>query len=228
MKTKFGAAIVDGRGKIAGYVASKNRGGSYLRVKVTPSNPSTVSQQAARARLTNFSQEWSGLTQAQRDSWNNAVTGFAKTDIFGDLRNPSGFNLYQRLNNLIAIVGGTAITVPPSNTGTGYFSSFSFTAASATPALSVIFAPVIPASSMVILEATPGYSQGKSYNKNLFRVIGTMDNADTTPFNALSLYTAKFGSIPAIGKKLSVRAKWVDPLTGQTGQSVAANFIIVA
>jgi hypothetical protein len=228
MKTKFGAAIVDGRGKIAGYVASKNRGGSYLRVKVTPSNPKSVAQQAARARLTNFSQSWSGLTQAQRDTWNNAVTGFAKTDIFGDLRNPSGFNLYQRLNNLIAIVGGTEILVPPSNTGTGYFSTFSVTAASGTPALAVAFAPVIPATAKVILEATPGYSAGKSFNKNLFRVIGILSSSDTTPKNALSLYTAKFGSIPGIGKKLSVRAKWVDPLTGQTGQTVAASVVIAS
>lgn len=226
MKTKFGAAIVDGRGKIAGFVASKNRGGSYLRVKVTPSNPKTVSQQMARARLTNFSQAWNALTQAQRDSWNNSVTGFAKTDIFGDLRNPSGFNLFQRLNNLIAVVGGTQIDVPPSNSGTGYFSTFSITATSATPSLSVVFAPVIPIGSNVILEATPGYSAGKSYNKNLFRVIGVIDNTDTTPFNALAMYVEKFGSIPAIGKKMSLRAKWVDPQTGQTGQTVAANVIL--
>lgn len=228
MKTKFGAAIIDGRGKIAGFVASKNRGGSYMRVKVTPTNPKTVSQQSARARFTNMSQAWAGLTQAQRDSWNNAVTGFAKTDIFGDLRNPSGFNLYQRLNNLIAIVGGTAITAPPANTGTGYFSTFSFSATKSTPTLSVAFAPVIPASAKVILEATAGYSAGKSFNKNLFRVIGVMATADTTPFNALSLYTAKFGAMAAIGKKISLRAKWVDPLTGQTGQTVAYSVVIAA
>ena len=36
MKTKFGAIIVAGSGKINGFVASKNRAGAYLRTKVTP------------------------------------------------------------------------------------------------------------------------------------------------------------------------------------------------
>jgi hypothetical protein len=228
MKTKFGAMVIDGRGKIAGFVASKNKGGSYMRVKVTPVNPKSTYQQSARARLTSFSQAWGGLTQAQRDTWNEAVTGFAKTDIFGDLRNPSGFNLYQRLNNLISIVGGTAITAPPANSGTGYFSTFSFTATKGTPTLSVAFAPVIPATAKVILEATAGYSKGKSFNKNLFRVIGVLTTADTTPKDALSLYTARFGAMAAIGTKISLRARWVDPLTGQTGQTVSASVIIAA
>jgi len=46
MKMKFGAIVVDGRGKIGGHVASKNRGGAYLRTKVTPSNPQTGYQAA--------------------------------------------------------------------------------------------------------------------------------------------------------------------------------------
>ena len=99
MKIKFGALVVAGRGKIGGHVASRNRAGAYLRTKVTPVNPATVYQVAVRNRLAGISTDWRGLTAAQRTAWNAAVSDYAKTDIFGDIRNPSGFNLHQKLNN---------------------------------------------------------------------------------------------------------------------------------
>jgi hypothetical protein len=99
MKTKFGAIIVDGRNKIGGHVASKNRAGSYLRTKVTPTNPGTTYQVNVRNRLAGISTAWRALTEAQRKAWNVAVSNYARTDIFGDLKNPSGFNLHQQLNN---------------------------------------------------------------------------------------------------------------------------------
>jgi len=86
MKIKFGALVVDGRGKIGGHVASKNRGGAYLRTKVTPVNPQTSFQNAVRNRLTAFAQAWRGLAASQRAAWNSSVSDFSKTDIFGDIK----------------------------------------------------------------------------------------------------------------------------------------------
>ena len=102
MKAQFGALVVAGSGKINGWVASRNRGGAYFRTKVTPLNPSTSAQQNARGILGSLSTQWSQLTEEQRLSFNNAVASFATTDIFGDIRNPSGINLFVKLNtNLI-------------------------------------------------------------------------------------------------------------------------------
>jgi hypothetical protein len=113
MKTLFGSIVVAGAGKIGGHVASQNRGGSYLRTKVSPINRRTSYQQNVRQVFTSISQAWRGLTQAQRDAWNAAVTDWARTDMFGNLRNPSGANLFQRLNNNILQVGEALITSPP-------------------------------------------------------------------------------------------------------------------
>jgi hypothetical protein len=44
MKMKFGAIVTEGRGKIGGHVASKNKSGAYLRTKVTPVNRQSVAQ----------------------------------------------------------------------------------------------------------------------------------------------------------------------------------------
>jgi len=59
MKIKFGAIVVAGSGKIGGHVASKNRGGAYLRTKVTPTNPNSPAQAGARALLASLSTGWS-------------------------------------------------------------------------------------------------------------------------------------------------------------------------
>ena len=80
MKILWGALVVDGRRKIGGQVASKNRGGAYMRNKVTPVNPQTAAQTAIRNRLAGLSQAWRALTAAQRAAWNGAV---------GTLREPT-------------------------------------------------------------------------------------------------------------------------------------------
>src|SRR5690606_4703877 len=113
MKAKFGALVVAGSGQINGFVASRNRAGAYFRTKVTPVNPQTASQNAVRQRLTGNAQAWRGLSEAQRASWNAAVSGFARTDIFGDLKNPSGFNLFVRINNNLEAAGQSPLTAAP-------------------------------------------------------------------------------------------------------------------
>ena len=88
MKIKWGALVVDGRNKIGGQVASKNRNGAYMRNKVTPVNGKSAGQVTVRNRLASLASGWRGLTAGQRLAWNNAVSDYKKTDIFGDIQNP--------------------------------------------------------------------------------------------------------------------------------------------
>ena len=113
MKLKFGAIVTDGRGKIGGHVASKNRAGAYLRTKVTPSNPNTVAQAQARGILASLSQAWGQLTDFQRKGWNEAVKEWGTTDIFGDIKKPSGINLFVKLNANLASVGMPQVSDVP-------------------------------------------------------------------------------------------------------------------
>jgi hypothetical protein len=95
MKIKFsGIGVVDGRGKLNGTVFSRNRSGAIARVKVTPINPNTASQANARSILTSLSQSWRTLNQSVILVWNNAVADFQSTDVFGDLRTPTGINCF--------------------------------------------------------------------------------------------------------------------------------------
>jgi len=112
-KIKFGMMMTDARGKLGGQVFSKNKGGAYIRTKVTPVNPATVAQQLVRAIFAFFSQNWRALTEAQRTAWNAAVSNFTSTDIFADVRTPSGFNLYKKLNQNLLLISAAPIATPP-------------------------------------------------------------------------------------------------------------------
>lgn len=228
MKAKFGAIIVAGSGKIGGHVASRNRAGAYLRTKVTPVNPSTTAQAGARNRLAGISQGWRGLTAAQRASWNQAVGDFAKTDIFGDLKNPSGFNLYQRLNNNLLNIGQAAITSPPLPVAVDYFTSLSFTAEDGTVAesLDITFAPAIEADHSVKVFATPPVSAGVNFVKSEYRQIGVLTDADTSVLDYLAEYQAKFGSTGNAGQKIFIKLVQVEEASGLEGTPLEASAIV--
>lgn len=227
MKTKFGAIIVAGSGKINGFVASRNRAGSYLRTKVTPVNPQSVNQLTVRSRLTSISQSWRGLTPAQRASFNSAVADFARTDIFGDIKNPTGFNLYQRLNNNLVTVGAAQITSAPLP---GPVSTVLLTALLGKIAGSLVdltLSGAVPAGTAVKVFATPGVSAGISFVKSEFRLVGTFAAASATPLSIGVAWAARFGTL-VLGQKIFVRIVFVNTTTGQESAPQSLSTIVVA
>lgn len=220
MKIKWGALVVDGRAKIGGQVASKNRAGAYMRNKVTPVNPQAAAQTVVRNRLTTFAQGWRALTDVQRAAWNAAVSNFAKTDIFGDLKNPSGFNLYIRLNANIASIGGDPISTPPNPQSVGQFSNLVLTYVSGTDALSLAFDVTAGVDTGYKVLATPPLSPGVNFVKSEFRQITQGDTDPVSPLNILSAYTAKFGGVGAVGTKIFVKLVPVGVASGVQGTAV--------
>jgi hypothetical protein len=226
MKMKFGALVVDGRGKIGGHVASKNRAGAYLRTKVTPVNPNTSAQSEARSRLTGISQAWRALTVAQRASFNNAVQDFTKTDIFGDVKSPSGFNLYQRLNNNLSNIGAAAITVAPLASSVLTVVIGALVMDATTPAYTVALSGAVPAGTSMQIWATPGLSAGVSFVKSEYRLIQVEAAASGTPVDIAAAYTARYGS-PVIGQKVFVQIKFVNTVTGQASTTQSASTLVI-
>lgn len=227
-KIKLSAIVSEMRGKLNGSVFSKNRGGAYIRTKVTPVNPSTIAQGAVRAALTSISQAWRGLTEAQRLAWAGAVSAFTSTDIFGDIKTPSGINLYNKLNLNLHAIGEASISTPPAVVSVGYVSALSLAAdASANTIAATFTAEGASVDQTVIVEATPCLSAGKSFVKSEFRQIGTFAGNATSPQAIGAMYVAKFGAMTA-DKKIFVRLKFVDKNTGVSGQYTSASTIVVA
>lgn len=236
MKIQWGMMMTDGRGKLGGQVASKNRAGAYVRTKVTPSNPQTESQSVARSILAVLSKNWSSrLTDEQRTAWVEASASgeWNKTDVFGNSRKPSGFNLYVGMNSLQQVTDSDPLRIPPAKAEFLVARTFTIAAIATEPGtlqgLLDIEAGTPQANTKLQVQATAPVSAGKNYVKNLFRdivVIQSVPSGSTT-LDLGSPYEEKFGLISGNeGKQIFVRVRQV--VEGQATPWVTASAIIEA
>ena len=206
-KIKFGMMMTDARGKLGGQVFSKNKGGSYVRTKVTPSNPQTVAQSIARALFSTISQGWSALTESQRLAWNAAVDSWKQTDVFGDLLAPTGKQLYQRLNNQAQSAGlAEVLNVPAKIRLPDDIVTASVIAIGAGTITNT--GQHATANAQVMLFATPPLTAGTKFVKNRLRNIYNADGAAYSAADAYTAYVAKFG-VPATGDNVYIAVKYV-------------------
>jgi hypothetical protein len=227
MKAKFGAIVVAGSGKIGGHVASRNRAGAYFRTKVSPVNPQTSYQLTSRARLAGWSQSWRDLADDERQAWNAAVSAWAKTDVFGDIKNPTGFNLFVRLNTNAEIAGGGLSNFPPTPEGVSVAFATALTAAAGTPTLSLVATTPVPANTAYKVWATPGQSVGKKFVKSEYRLISVLAPAAASPFNILAAYTSRFGALVE-GTRVFVKIQAVNQDTGGESSASEISDIVAA
>lgn len=228
MKIKFGSIVTQGSGKLGGHVYAKNRGGAYVRTNQTPSNPQTAFQQFSRNLLTQFSQGWSALTEAQRSGWNAATDFFQRTDQFGDVRKLSGKNLYTSLNKVLAEVGVSAISDAPTpeQIGDNVVESalFDWNDVGGSPDVVQLNGRFTVGEKYVIL-ATPTVSAGTNFVKNKLRVVGVITASLATNLEISSLietdYIPRFG-VPAQGSKLFLGAYAVNSI-GQRSPSAVVS-----
>lgn len=225
MKIKWGALVVDGRGKLGGHVAAQNGGGSYLRTKVTPSNPQTTYQTGVRNLFGSISASWSGLAEAERKAWNAAVDSWKSTNIFGDLKKPSGKALFQRLNQQAQVVDYPALTVPPEKVD---LPDSNVTAVSMNMTTAEITATGLYSGTDATVQvfASGPVSAGTSFVKNKMRVIGNTGGTAYIPNDAYLDYIAKFG-FPVAGEKVFIGFRIV-AATGQASPMQVLSTEVVA
>ncbi len=224
-KIKLGAIVVDMRGKSNGHVFSKNRGGAYMRTKVTPSNPQSTFQMSVRGIFAAISSAWSSLTDANRQSFENLVSSYARTDIFGDLRNPTGKNLYQRLNQNLELTGQTQLTTCPEPTEVPFANLTGATGDISDATFEVSLGGDTTGSQLMIF-ATPPLSQGTKFVKNKLRFLGTYAGGVAGDTDFYGDYDRRFGSI-ALGQNIYVGVRVVNA-NGQASPLETVKATIVA
>lgn len=219
-KIKYSALVSDMRNKLNGSVLSKNRYGSYVRNKITPVNPQTTAQQAARQRIAALSSMWGGITEAQRASWRALAPSFPFTDIFGDQKELTGQTLFVKLNANLLKIGEAVIDAAPVKAEIPELYAVEVEAESTAGAMSTLditlSAATIPAGYSLAVYATPPVQPGKQFVKNLYRFIGEAPAAVAGVTSALALWNNRFGSAP-IGSNVFVRVALVSTTTGQQG-----------
>lgn len=213
MKIKWGALVVDGRGKLGGHVASKNKSGNYLRTKVTPTNPQTASQTRVRQIFASISSSWSGLSDVQRTSFNSKVESFSKTDIFGDLKSPTGKSLFQKLNQNLILFGlpNLVLCPDPEDIPQSVVTAGQIGDAGTVDWTGNVTIDVDNPACKAIVMASGSLSQGTTFVKNKLRHISNVDVLANANFIAIDVakYQGKFG-VPQSGDNIYVGIKFIN------------------
>lgn len=207
MKLKFGAIVTDGRGKLGGHVFSKNASGAYMRTKVTPTNPQTASQSGVRALFSSISTAWSGLTLNQIASWNEAVPQWTSTNIFGDLKKPTGKALFQRLNNQAQIANFPPLTSPPAKVALPDAVISAVPIGVAAGELDLTGMDTAATTAVMVFASAP-VSAGTNNVKSKMRLIYTSLGNAYSNTDAFDAYEDKFGAL-ALGQNVFVGVKYV-------------------
>lgn len=109
-------------GKLSGLVASRNRGGPYVRAHVVPIDPMTTEQLNCRTAMTDLASAWSTtLTATQRSQWAQLAAANPLPNRLGIERIITGRALFFRQNFVrrqAAVqlsAGSPTVATPPSS-----------------------------------------------------------------------------------------------------------------
>lgn len=218
--TKFGNIIVDMRGKISGNVYSKNKGGTYSRTRVVPTNPQTSYQTTRRSILTSLSQAWRGLTAAQRTSWINAVGNYKRINRVGDQINLSGNSLYVSLNKNLQDVGIAANASAPAPASVDTVTVSTFVADTTAQTFILTLGGAVPANTSLKIFVTETLSAGVNSPGTKLRMLTYASATDGPGITMTTEYLARFGAIGAAGSKIFYELVPVNETTGQLGAPV--------
>ena len=227
-KIKWGAIVVDGRGKLGGHVFTKTKSGATMRTKVTPVNPQTAAQASARSRLGGNSQAWAGLSEEQRSSWNALASETSKTNIFGDQYFPSGKNLFTSVNNNLIMLGSASVVNAPTFAELPFITLMEATVDISTREINLqIEFTGSSLGNALIIEASKPSSPGKYNFEGSFRQVIVMSaGAPPAPTALWDFYTEKFGE-PILDKKIAFRAYYVNTSAGNASPRFTTTAIAV-
>lgn len=228
-KAKFGAALADARGSVAGLVFTKNRFGQILRQKVSPVQPRSIRQAAARAALQYLATRWANsLSDAQRAAWIALANANPVTNAFGDSITLTGMQYYVRVNRNLGKVGEAYDDDAPANQDVTGLLTVTLSAAEVAATMSVAWtATPLAAAHRGAFWASPPMSSGRSFNENLLKFLTFTLAADPSPFDIAPYYLPRFGVWQA-GQHIFVRAGAVNTTNGAESAYLTDDVIVAA
>lgn len=172
-------------GSIAGLTFSHNRGGQYVRSRVTPTDPATSLQVTVRSAMTSLSVRWiETLTSTQRADWRVYAANVEMTNRLGDAVFLTGQQHYVRSNIPRVQAGKAPVDNAPTEFDLGLFTPPTFTG-DASQDVVVSFdntdAWANETGSFIFFYASFQKSPSIVYHKGPYQFIGSVAGDDTTP-----------------------------------------------
>lgn len=235
---KFGAAVVDIRGSIGGWIFARNANASYAKRFTKPTNPDTGGQQEVRGIFSEVSQAWKDLSDAERNAWVEAaaLSEWSYLNKVGEVSYYTGSQLFNKLNGQLRQLNpvATLFSTPPTALSLTAIYQLSFIPTDDPTEgffLSVNNSVDLPAGQQVKVYSTGPVSPGVYRPKgSQFKLLGTFPTAGSgTPDieDVTTAYLAKFGAL-VIGQNIWCKVETYAPATGQTIPGSMEKAVVIA
>jgi len=173
---QYGDIITRMRGSIGGVTFHRNRAGEIARLRgatVRTLYPRQIDSQAIPSK---FVRLWNDLTLAEQLQWNTFADANPHENVYGDVKNLSGFNYFFSVNYYIELGGGSLISTPPAFTLPTEINTFTLTVDASQILITFDEAYNDPNAYIVILSTRPLRRTTTSFRR--FQVITKIDTSN--------------------------------------------------
>lgn len=173
---KPGPIVSEISGSMGGTVFSHNRGGAYIRARVTPVNPNTVPQQRVRSRLNSIAKQWAQLNFGIQQAWRQFALNHPITNALGDPKILSGIAMYTKVNLVLLNIGEARLDTPPPNANVDALISVGQTLESVGQTITITASDPdpIPANTVLEIQMSRAVSLGLLFVGNITRFQATL------------------------------------------------------
>ena len=214
MKVILGPLVGQASGKLGGMVASRNRGGTYLRRRAHPVVVTSPEALATKARLAAVSAAWNDLTEAQREAWTLYAANNPITDRVGQKITLDGHTVYVKCNSLMSYIGAAYTTLPPTTPPPNALQTLSLTGDIGAGSVTAVFtATPLEAWQGIQLWANVEVDAARKYIEGRYRMCAISAGAQASPYDIQTVVEARLGTLQ-VGQVLHVRASVFDRSTG--------------
>jgi hypothetical protein len=204
--------LADARGSMGGITASRNKGGSYLRARVKPTNPNSEAQQEVRQAFALAVAAWSALTNDQRNGWNAYADQTPVTDSLGEQVKHSGRAWYVAQAAFLTRVGQNTREEAPATPGLGALGEPTGLQISEEDGISAAFTSAAPNAPSILVAIGPPVSPGVLDYHGPYTFAAVTDAANT--FTDVPVASGRWGS-PQEGEFRPIRFTACDKATGK-------------
>lgn len=229
-KVRFGGGVAEMRRSLEGSTFSRNKGGSYVRQRVRPTNPNTQAQINKRQILSQLAKKWATeLSEPERTTWVDFAELNPRIDVLGEPILLSGIQMFISINERLLIANQPGLDAAPINQTVQQLTSLTATFDIGTgDAYDIVFSPILIAGQFLQIFSTPTLSQGISFIKNRIRLIIPDDVGSTSPVNAKSKWEARFGLAPGVGAKIVTQARVLNSENGALSVPLRADLTVIS
>lgn len=214
-KVILGPTIGMASGSIGATVFSRNRYGTYIRRRATPTVSTTEWAMAAKNRLTTITQAWQGKSAGEQLTWNQWAV---QNPVVGSLGQPqalTGHAAFVRLNTRLSLAGQTLLTDPPIIPAPAGLLTCSVVPNKTLGTCEITFtATPLAANEALWIKGCYVESKGIEYVQNHLRHAGVSAAAEASPFDAYTLITDRLGTM-TIGTRVVLNVSVFNFATGQ-------------